>query len=173
MRGSVLLACVSTSLLLGCSVSVGARPDSKGIDVSGLAGGYASLNGIRPYDRTIMDLALFESSRRSKEFEVASLEVWPLVGLGVGLAGARVQLLFLDVGLGVIAYDPEAPQWPEESAESAQKGEETRREGEAKGLDEVESKAETPTAETPKAETPPGESTGTKAEPGVEPKAET
>jgi len=155
MRASVLLAGVSMSLLSGCSVTVGARSDSKGIDVSGLAGGYASLNGVRPYDGTIMEIAVCEHSRRSKEFEVASLEVWPLLGLGVGLAGARVQLLFLDVGLGVLAYDPEAPQWPEKSAESAQNGEEGQGEGEANAHDEVE----------PEAEAQPGTNAGTTAEP--------
>jgi hypothetical protein len=144
MRGSIVLACVSASLLLGCSVRVGARPDSKGIDVSGLAGGYASVNGIRPYDGTIVEMALFEESRRSREFEVASLEVWPLAGLGVGLAGARAQLLFLDVGLGVIAYKPKAPQWSRESEEPPKAEEPGKEGGEAPRQDEAKSEAQGP-----------------------------
>ena len=170
MRGSIVLACVSASLILGCSVRVGTRTDSKGIDVSGLAGGYASVNGIRPYDGTILELALFEESHRSGEFEVASVELWPLAGLGVGLAGARAQLLFLDVGLGVIAYKPRAPQWPEASEEPRSETESKTGTGSEAGAEaaakaarpEVQPSEPAPSAE---AETTPGEPAATPDDP--------
>ncbi len=116
MKTACVAACVC-AVLVGCSLRVGTRTEPGGLSVEGLAGGYASLSGIRPYDGTIIQLDLLKSSSRSGEFEVASVEVWPAVALGVGLAGARAQLFVLDVGAGVLAYRPKPPQWKKEAPE--------------------------------------------------------
>lgn len=141
MDKTLILLGVSTSLLFGfgCSIRVGTRGDPGRIDVSGLAGGYVSVNGIRPYDGTIIALDVFRKSPRSREFEVASVEVWPVLALGVGLVGARAQLAPLDAGIGVLGYRPDPPRW-----ESA--GELEREPGKL----ETPEKPETP--ETPPAE---------------------
>lgn len=117
MRKTMFGACALALLLFGCSLKIGTRSDPEGLSVEGLAGGYASLSGIRPYDGTIIELDFLKRSPRSGEFEVASVEVWPVAGLAVGLVGARAQLFVLDVGAGVLAYRPKPPEWKREKPE--------------------------------------------------------
>jgi len=113
---------LSVLILGGCvAVRVGTQEEESALRVEGLANGYVSLNGIRPYNGTLLELGLLTGSKRSHAFEVVSAEVWPVVGLGVGLAGVRVQLLFLDVGVGVLAYKPAPPDWSEKSPEAKEK----------------------------------------------------
>ncbi|MGQ9590431.1 MAG: hypothetical protein ACUVYA_09085 [Planctomycetota bacterium] len=130
MHRILVLLGVSASLLFGCSLRVGTRSDPGRLDVSGLAGGYVSVNGIRPYDGTIVAVDIFRKSSRSDEFEVASVEVWPVLALGVGLVGARAQLGPLDAGFGVLGYRPQAPRW-ENEGEALEPDREGAPEGEA------------------------------------------
>lgn len=111
MKRSVPLLIVFSVLFeTGCmTLKVGTDNGSPPLEVSGLADGYVSLNGIRPYDETIVQASILNWS--SRPGELASLDVWPLAGLGVGLVGARFQLLFLDVGLGALIYRPKTPSW--------------------------------------------------------------
>jgi hypothetical protein len=131
--------CLASLLLSGClSISVGTKEDSSSLEMKGLANGYASLNGIRPYDGTFLELGVLKRSRRSHEFEVAYVDLWPFLGVGVGLAGARMQLLFLDIGVGVLAYDPQPPDWGSDKKQEEGEGEDSQEDGandEAKDAD--------------------------------------
>ncbi len=99
------LAVVTLASLSGCtSFEVKAAGEPARLETGGLASGYLALNGIRPYDQRLFYVGIFKKWR--DEFEVVTLDVWPLVGVGVGLAGVRVQLLPLEVAVGVLAYHP-------------------------------------------------------------------
>ena len=135
MCPKILLACVVAGFLCGCTVRAGTEKESSTVSIRGLANGYVSVHGIRPYDGTFVELGILRDSERSGEFEVASAEFWPLLGLGVGLAGARMQLLPLDAGVGVLAYNPRPPKW-HESKETPQAPEPAEPE-EATPADEV------------------------------------
>lgn len=106
-RRLILAATVACAALLatGCvSLQVGTAPTPARLQVSGLASGYVSLAGLRPYDGTILDMGLFNMAERPGE--LVSLDLWPVFGFGVGVVGARAHLLMLDVGLGVLWYQP-------------------------------------------------------------------
>lgn len=116
MGKRIVVTFMATLLSSGCvSVRIGTGEEPSALEMKGLANGYASVHGIRPYDGTIFELGILDHSRRSGEFEVVSLELWPVFALGVGLAGARIQVLPFDLGVGALSYDPDPPSWEEEA----------------------------------------------------------
>ena len=99
------LAVAILASLSGCtSCEVKAAGEPACLETEGFASGYLALNGIRPYDKRLFYIGILKEWR--DEFEVVTLDVWPLVGVGVGLAGVRVQVLPLEVAVGVLAYHP-------------------------------------------------------------------
>lgn len=113
--------------LSGClSLSIGTQEKESAIHMDGLASGYAGFYPISKYNGTILKAGIFEESARDGEW--ASLDIWPLGGVGVGLLGARVRVLFLEVGAGVLAYTPRAPKAV--TAEKAEKPEPEKAAGE-------------------------------------------
>jgi hypothetical protein len=72
--------------------------------MEGLANGYATLSALHKYNGTILQFDLLSESLR--EGEIMSLDVWPLAGVSVGIVGARLRVLALEGGLGVIWYNP-------------------------------------------------------------------
>ncbi|GEM_PF-1399317 len=95
----------------GCiSLRIGTSPGRPGAQVSGLVNGYATLDGLHRYNGTIFQFGLFDMSERPGE--ILSADLWPIAGFGVGLVGARIRILMLDMGLGVLWYDPTPPPPP-------------------------------------------------------------
>lgn len=107
MRKSAIVACVLSAVLLtGCvSIRVGTEKNPSRLQVKGLATGFVSLDGFQHYSGTILKFGLLSESEGPSE--VASVELWPVMNVGVGLVGARIQLLPIHVGLGVLWYKPE------------------------------------------------------------------
>lgn len=104
---TALLAC----LLLGsCTlVRIGAE-DGRGparLQADGLVDGYLAV-GI-PEEDDLLDLQLFSGRSSGSLLE---LSVWKLLRVELGLAGASLGVGPLDLGLGVLAYEPES--WLEE-----------------------------------------------------------
>jgi hypothetical protein len=98
----------------GCiSVRAGTE-DSSFFKIRGLAHAYGSFQGIHPYDGTFFRLGFLKDTRKG---ELLSVEIWPLVGAGIGVVGARIQLLPLEVGAGVLFYDPAPLPRPEKADE--------------------------------------------------------
>lgn len=93
------------ALLGGCiSLKVGTETPPACLEIEGLVDGYVSMSALHGYNGTILDFGLFTKSLRKGE--ILSLDVWPLAGIGVGVVGARVRVLPLEAGLGVLWYDP-------------------------------------------------------------------
>jgi hypothetical protein len=69
-----------------------------------------SLDGLHHYDGTILRLDLLDKATRKGE--IVSFELWPLCGFGIGVVGARVQILPVDAGLGVLWYEPKKEAKP-------------------------------------------------------------
>ena len=132
IRLSVLGVMVFCSMMLsGCvSMKVGMEKQPSRLQVEGIATGYAALSGIRPYDKTILKAGLFSETER--DGEIASIDIWPLGGVGVGLAGGRIQLLSLDVGAGVLFYQPKPAKHSEDKSEGKKEKKEMKTEGKKK-----------------------------------------
>jgi hypothetical protein len=84
-------------------VSVG-TDDEEFFRMRGLGTAYAALPGIDDYDGKIIKLGLL--SRSPGGGQLAGVEVWPLFKVGVGLVGAQVRVLPLELGAGVLFYHP-------------------------------------------------------------------
>jgi hypothetical protein len=103
------------ALLTGCiSLKIGTDTQPPSLRMSGLVNGYASAAALHPYNGTILNFGLFSKAERRGEF--LSLDVWPLAGVGVGVVGARVRVLPLELGLGVLWYDPKPEAIPPEKS---------------------------------------------------------
>jgi hypothetical protein len=102
IRKSLLAALALAPLLTGCiSLTIGAQPGTTGLKMNGPATGYADLNGIRPWDHTILRAHLLDDG------ELVSLGIWPLAEVGIGFVGARAQILPFEAGVGTLLYSPE------------------------------------------------------------------
>lgn len=92
-------------LFSGCvSLRVGGGPDAEASVAAGLVNGYVSANAIRPYDGDILTLGILPGYGATGE--LASIDVWPLAGVGIGFLGARAHVLMLEASLGILFYHP-------------------------------------------------------------------
>lgn len=104
------------ALLASClSIQLGTEDRPSRLEMDGLASGYATIEAFPKYDGTILKAGIFQESARDGEW--ASIDIWPLGGVGVGLIGARVRVLFFEIGLGVLAYTPTRPPVHPETVE--------------------------------------------------------
>ena len=89
--------------------------DDPSIRASGIGTAYAGYSGFDEWDGSIIKLGLFGGDGRAGEF--FSLDIWPLGGVGLGLAGARVRVLPFEVGAGALLYHPKLPKKPDHGPE--------------------------------------------------------
>jgi hypothetical protein len=71
-----------------------------------LADGLLTTDGLREYDGNIIDFNFLGTGERKGE--LFSIEIWPYATVGIGLFGARVQVLPLELGAGILFYEPSA-----------------------------------------------------------------
>lgn len=133
MKGLIaLLLCFAMS---SC-VSLRIGPDSDFLEMKGLANVYGTFDGLDSWDgHTWFDFGLFTNT--DGRSELASLELGPLAAVGVGLLGARVRVLGLEIGLGTLFYNPRRRSKQEPVAEPVQLDEEAVQED---GGDDVDGK---------------------------------
>ena len=114
MKRFALLWLVGTAMLVGCSLKMGPRTEPSRIQMDGLGTAYAAVCGIRPYDGTILEANILEGKR---DGEILSLDIWPLGGVGIGLIGARAQVLPLEAAAGLLFYQPQPVQYESKKTE--------------------------------------------------------
>ena len=91
-------------LIASCTlVRVGSEDGPARLEAGGVVDGHLAF-GI-PEEDDFLNVELFDGR---SEGSVAELSLWKLLRLEVGLAGASVGVGPLDVGLGVLAYEPES-----------------------------------------------------------------
>lgn len=119
----LLLLILAAGLTSCVSVTVGAKAEPSRVQWEGFGTAYAAANGIRPYDATFFKAQLLSGS--GQDGELASMEIWPLGGIGVGLLGARLHLLPVEIGAGILGYHPKPITYakPSESGTEKEKSE--------------------------------------------------
>lgn len=65
---------------------------------------YLSTDDLRSYDGDVLRVDIL--SDRQQPGEIIGLDVWPLMGVGVGLLGARANVGPVGLGLGTLFYRP-------------------------------------------------------------------
>lgn len=98
----LLLGLISTGCL---SLNLGTDTSMPDYDFEGLGSAYASLTEIPPFDGTILEAHLIDDEQTDQD-ELVSLEIWPLGRIDVGLFGARLKLLPIELGAGTLFYAP-------------------------------------------------------------------
>ncbi len=139
---------IPLSLLLGLllltpsciSFRLSAEDDPQ-IRASGLGTAYVGYTGFDEWDGNIIKLGLFGGDGRAGEF--FSLDIWPLGGVGLGVAGARVRVLPFEVGAGALLYHPRMPKKDhgEYDLEDVDVDEEEHEDEEDEEVEEAEQKA--------------------------------
>ena len=104
---SLALAAVCIGLVPGClSVTIGTEDNPKRFQMEGLATAYVAASQLHGYNGKILEFGLFKDTKR--DGEIVSLDIWPLAGIGLGIVGARVRVLPIEIGAGALFYKPEA-----------------------------------------------------------------
>lgn len=128
MRALALLPLVLAPACTLISVDSGTEPPR--LESSGLIDGHLAF-GV-PENDDVLRLDLFDGTSPGA---VAELEIWKLLRLEVGLAGATVGLGPLDIGIGVLAYDPEVTRGTAERHAEEAAARRARQEAEAAEAD--------------------------------------
>lgn len=105
MMSRILMCIAGAALLTGCSLKLGAGVDPPRLQWEGPGAAYICLCGIRPYDGDIIEAHIF-GGNPDRPGEVLSLDVWPLAGIGIGVIGARLQILWLEAAAGIFFHHP-------------------------------------------------------------------
>ena len=109
MKALVLVRLVPlllAGLAPGCTiVSVGSEGDPPRVQSDGLVDGHVAF-GIREED-DLIEVDLFDGSSPGA---IGEISVWKLFRAEVGLAGASLGVGPIDLGLGVVFYDPRVPR---------------------------------------------------------------
>ncbi|HOE95280.1 MAG TPA: hypothetical protein PLS90_15100 [Candidatus Sumerlaeota bacterium] len=101
----VAAACVGLVCLTGCiSLRIGTDNEPPDFKIDGIGSAYATVTDIPAYDGTVVRFDLFRGGANTGE--LASFYIWPLGGLDLGLLGARLRLLPLEMGAGTLFYQP-------------------------------------------------------------------
>ena len=106
-----IVALVLFGLLLlapGCISFRLTAEDNPSLKASGLGTAYVGYSGFDEWDGSIIKLGLLGGEGRAGE--VFSFDIWPLGGIGVGLAGVRVRVLPIEMGAGALFYKPRLPE---------------------------------------------------------------
>jgi hypothetical protein len=104
MRNALRIGILSAMFLAsGCvSLKVSTAPKHPSMEIGGLVNGYAQFSKVPSIYGTIFEANLLDG-RSPGEF--VSVDLWAL-GVGVGVAGARVNLPFFETGIGTLFYQP-------------------------------------------------------------------
>jgi hypothetical protein len=101
-RGTILALAV---LATGCSTfRAGPGRTQKSFGYEGLVGGYVTATEVRSYDGDILQADLWSDTQQSGE--LLNLDIWPIVGIGIGAFGIRAHVASLGAGLGFLFYNP-------------------------------------------------------------------
>ncbi|MBX3727926.1 MAG: hypothetical protein KF858_01980 [Candidatus Sumerlaeia bacterium] len=91
----------------GCiAIGMGPKHFQNKLSFEAGIGGYASMREIRKYDGEILQIDI--ASNRQQNGELLNVDVWPLVGVGLGPLGVRAHLTFFGAGIGSLFYVPES-----------------------------------------------------------------
>ena len=104
---------------LGCvSLKMGAGSGSSLVRIDGPVSAHVAAE-LPPAPDAVVDVGVLRNTKR--DGEVVSVDVWPLFGVGIGVVGARVSVLGLEIGVGSLLYDPDpsAADETEEAPEAA------------------------------------------------------
>ncbi|CAN5508893.1 hypothetical protein BH09SUM1_BH09SUM1_34330 [soil metagenome] len=100
------ICAASVALMTGCtSFHIGPGRMPQNMDVS-KGSAYASIHDLRSYNGDLIDIDIFDDEQQPGE--LLNVELWPIVGVGIGLFGVRAHIVNVGAGAGTFLYSPHA-----------------------------------------------------------------
>ena len=73
-------------------------------EMEGWGNAFATMGDLPEYDGAILQAHLFRGGKRTGE--IAAIDIWPILGLDLGVLGLRGRLFNLEAGAGTLFYRP-------------------------------------------------------------------
>ncbi len=103
VRFSVLL--LVAVVLGGCvSFRIGSDAEPPEFRWQGWGNAFGTIGSLPEYDGAILSAHLFRGGKHTGE--IAAIDIWPVLGLDVGVLGLRGRLFNLEAGAGTLFYEP-------------------------------------------------------------------
>jgi hypothetical protein len=101
-----LIAVLFASVLLGgcVAVRIGTDAEPPEFEMKSWGNAFATIGDLPEYDGAIVAAHLFRGGKRTGE--IAAIDIWPVLGVDVGVLGLRVRLFNLEAGAGTLFYRP-------------------------------------------------------------------
>lgn len=103
-----LASLLAAFLFTGCAeIRLGTDSNAPVFEMKGVGTAYATVTEVPPYDGTILRGSIFRGGANTGE--LASVSIWPLGELGLGLLGIRGRLFAFEGAVGTLFYQPQPP----------------------------------------------------------------
>ncbi len=106
-RLSLVPAVLALALGTGCiSFRIGSDAEPPEFQMKGWGNAFATIGEIPDYEGSIVSAHLFRGGKHTGE--IAAIDIWPVLGLNVGVLGLSGRLFNLEAGAGTLFYRPSA-----------------------------------------------------------------
>lgn len=96
---------LAAGLLGGCvSFRIGSDAEPPEFQWQGWGNAFATAGSLPEYDGAIVAAHLFRGGKHTGE--IAAIDIWPVLGLDLGVLGLRGRLFNLEAGAGTLFYEP-------------------------------------------------------------------
>lgn len=102
----LLVLVLGSAVSSGCvSFRIGSDAEPPEFQWRGWGNAFGTIGSLPDYDGAIVSAHLFRGGKYTGE--IAALDIWPLLGLDVGVLGVRGRLFNLEGGVGTLFYEPQ------------------------------------------------------------------
>lgn len=93
------------ALSTGCvSFRIGSDAEPPEFEMKGWGNAFATIGELPDYDGAVVSAHLFRGGKHTGE--IAAIDIWPVLGIDVGVLGLRGRLFNLEAGVGTLFYQP-------------------------------------------------------------------
>lgn len=111
---------LAAALLGGCvSFRIGSDAEPPEFRFQGWGNAFGTIGSLPEYDGAILSAHLFRGGKYTGE--IAAIDIWPVLGLDVGVLGLRGRLFNLEAGAGTLFYEPHSQtEWSADASVSTE-----------------------------------------------------
>lgn len=104
MRSFLAVLCAAL-LCSGCiALQIGTDAEPPEFEMKSWGNAFGTIGDLPEYDGAILSAHLFRGGKRTGE--IAAIDIWPVIGVDVGVLGLKARLFNLEAGAGTLFYQP-------------------------------------------------------------------